>query len=548
MSAKKNVTKKKSVSKQKSVKKDSKYWVNIIGSVFSWAVILTIFFGLAFYLPDEYYDVALWKFYYLFNACRIILIAFGFFLLVYFAGRGLELADIPDFKPIAKIDAAVVVFLFFAVISYFLSDYKSVYIGDDRWPAEGALYGTDGWFIGLITYLIIVFLYFIVAHFLKFSKWVLIPVVGSATVMFLWGALNRFGISLLIWDGQESWLLASLGNLNWFSGYLSVLFPLSVGLYWYKESGLKVLYGALVAVGSIMAVINGSDSIVFALAILFVFLAFVSFRDETRFKAFAEIVLIFGVANMLMSIASRKITGLLTYNGQFSAIVLKTKVALAILIIGIILFVLSLLFSKKVLQYPAFFKNCMGWIIVSLTAIGIICMIVLITVNTKLGGTLPVIGSNRLFVFNDSWGSGRGIIWSQGVREFLSLSFDKKLFGVGPDCFYHATVANAPLFEEIKAYYTSARLTNCHNTLLTMLINVGILGTLSFGSIFYFVYKACMSRVDEHPELMMFPFVIVMYLANNVVSFQTVSNLPYLFIVFGIAASMLVKIERQGQD
>ena len=57
--------------------------------------------------------------------------------------------------------------------------------------------------------------------------------------------------------------------------------------------------------------------------------------------------------------------------------------------------------------------------------------------------------------------------------------------------------------------------------------------------------KACFSRIQEHPELMMIPLSIVMYLANNVVSFQTITSTPLLFMVIAVGATMLVKV---GQE
>ncbi|MCR5278248.1 MAG: hypothetical protein K6E19_02295, partial [Lachnospiraceae bacterium] len=171
MSAKKNRSK----TKSNIVKKDSKYWVNRIGSVYCFLIIVVMFVGMALFLPDEYYDVATWKFYYLINACKIIAIGMGFFLLVYFGGRGISVRDLPKFKPIVPIDIAMIVFLFFIGISYLCSEYQFVYDENIIWPTAGAFYGTIGWYIGFIFFAMLVMLYFILAHFLQYSEWVLVP-------------------------------------------------------------------------------------------------------------------------------------------------------------------------------------------------------------------------------------------------------------------------------------------------------------------------------------------------------------------------------------
>ena len=554
MSAKKK-TKTKQISNTKPIfdpataRKDSKYWVNMIMSIYAFLVVCVIFAGLALFIPDAYYDIVTWKFVFIYNATKIIAIFFGLLLLVYFGGRGMSARDILRYKPIAGIDLAMLLFFFAVGISYLCSDYKFVEDPEVYWPAQGAYYGTVGWYIGFLLFAMCVFLYFLVAHFLNYSKWVLVPIVASSSLVFLWGIFNRFGVSLFVFDGWDTGFLASIGNINWYCGYMSVLLPITVGLYWYKgaQAGTfnRLLYATLVLVGFLIAVINGSDSGIFALVIMFVFLGAFSFSDEKRLQTFAELVLIFGLSNMAMTIIKEKLPKILTYTGQFTAIFHKLIFAELVLGIAVVFFVFALLFAKGVIKYPEFLRRVGGTLVVGIACIGIFGALALIIINTKKGGTLPVIGQNKFFLFDDYWGSHRGIIWRAGIMEFKSLSPLRKLIGVGPDCFYDATTDNPELFAIISKHYPDMRLTNCHNAFLTLLNDTGIFGVLTFGGVLFMTCKSLLAKLDDHPEVMMVPLSIVMYLANNVVSFQTITSTPFLFMVIAVGAAMLVSIERQ---
>ena len=537
--------------KNSTIKKDSKYWVNLVTSWYAFLVVTVIFVGLALFIPDAYYDIVTWKFVFLYNATKIIAILFGLLLLVYFGGRGLAARDLLRYEPIAGIDAAMLLFFFAVGISYFCSDYKFTEDPEVYWPAQGAYYGAIGWYIGFLFFVMCIFLYFVVAHFLQYSKWVLIPIIVSAELVFIWGIFNRFGVSLFVFDGWDSGFLASIGNINWYCGYMSVLLPIAVGLYWYKGVGEgsfnRLLYGAIVLVGFIIAVINGSDSGIFALVILFAFLGVFSFSDVRRLQIFSELVLIFGVSNMFMTYIKQKFPKILTYNGQFTAIFHKFTFAKIVLGLGIAFFIFSFIFARGWIRYPKFLSAAGRLIVAVITCVGVFGTVALIWINTKKGGTLPVIRQNRFFLFDDYWGSHRGVIWRAGIMEFKSLSPFRKFFGVGPDCFYDATLDNAEVIELVRQHYGDTRLTNCHNTLLTMLNNVGIFGTLTFGGVLFMTMKACLSRIKNHPELMMIPLSIVMYLANNVVSFQTITSTTFLFIVIAVGASMIVKFDMQDQ-
>ncbi len=557
MSAKKNKNRQNKQNRSEAVSgkvsaglEKRRFWLNLAGSVLIWALTLAVFFGLALYIPDQYYDVAPWKFTLLIKIGRYTALIMGSFFAVFILLKGMSVRDILDLKPIKWMDISVILFLFIAGISFLFSEYQYTQSKNAYMLPDGAMYGAWGWHIGLLFYAIVVLLYFVTAHFLKFSgKWIYIPVVISGMAVCTWGALNRCGISIFGYDGLKEVrsFLCSLGNMDWVTGYVSVLCPVSIGLYWSMKSRWRYLLILPLVPEYVLTVINGADSAIIAIVAVFAFLAIFSFKYPDRLMRFGELVTLLGLTDLVLSFMYYGNRNVFTFMGYAEAIVIRRPVAFLILFAGLVLFAFGLLADKRKIGYPVFFSRHFGKIIAIVTAGGILSIILLIIVNTLTAGLVPVVGGNKLFYFGDRWGSSRGYIWKITIKQFMHLSPGHKLIGVGPDCLYHSYKKFDDIWRSVRSHYPNARLTAAHNALLTMLVNVGILGTATFGAFLVTSVKACVSVLDEHPELIIAPLCIVMYLFNNIVSFQTISNVPYLFMVIGIAASQLVGIERKAR-
>lgn len=519
--------------------------LKITGTVLIWALVLVVFFGLALYIPDTYYNVATWKYDFLVKTGKYTAIVMGAFLVIFICLKGFSVEDILDMKPVRWIDISAFMFIFICGLSYLFSKYqftqsKLVY----KYP-DGAFHGSAGWHIGLLFYGIVFMFFFLTAHFLRYTRWIMLPVILSGMLVMGWGVLGRLRISLFGWDGQSNtWLfLTSIGNIDWVCGYISVLLPVAVGFYWSIDKWWRIVILPPVFTGYLLTLLTTADSGLLALAVTFLFLAAISFKEQGRLMRFGELLTAFGLSQLFVQRVQKKLIMI----GTVEKMLIKTPVILVMLILGIGFFLYGLLAGKGILKYPAFLTKYMCGIIACISGFSAVTIVALIVINTKTGGALPVIGDNSLFVFDDDWGSTRGFIWRMGLHEFKSLSFGHKLIGVGPDSFYHATKDFPGLFSMIREVYSNARLTNCHNAFLTLLINVGIVGTLAFGALLFTTMKACLSRIEEHPELIIAPLSIVMYLANNVLGFQTICNVPFLIMIMAISAAALIRFERQAK-
>ena len=57
--------------------------------------------------------------------------------------------------------------------------------------------------------------------------------------------------------------------------------------------------------------------------------------------------------------------------------------------------------------------------------------------------------------------------------------------------------------------------------------------------------KASFKAAKENPEYICFALAVISYLANNVFSFQQITNTPFIFLVLGIEGAALVRIDKK---
>jgi O-antigen ligase len=142
-------------------------------------------------------------------------------------------------------------------------------------------------------------------------------------------------------------------------------------------------------------------------------------------------------------------------------------------------------------------------------------------------------------MFNDAWGTWRGMNWSTAVTSYGELNLWQKLFGVGPDCYY-------PYVNAYHADFTSrwsSAICNAHNEFLTALVDVGLLGAICYYGIFFSLIWNTYKEKKKNPLLLAFAAGIVGFLFNNLFSFMNIISTPLLFTVAGCTAAMLRDIK-----
>lgn len=136
-----------------------------------------------------------------------------------------------------KTDVFMLLYLVSAIFSYGISPCR-----------EDVLLGYPGWYMGLVTQGLLVGIYFAVSRYYDGSRsiwWIAGITAGIVTLI---GLLNRLDIDVLgTFRGMENgeWnrtqLLSTIGNNNWYAGYISVTAGISLAAAFMGKRQVRVL-------------------------------------------------------------------------------------------------------------------------------------------------------------------------------------------------------------------------------------------------------------------------------------------------------------------
>lgn len=480
-----------------------------------------------FYAPNGYVDIGMHKFYFfritaIFCFC-MLLPAVVFFLVKSYQREERLRLSVTDWAALAYAGAVLLSFMF--------SGWKEV-----------AFWGAEGWYMGMFSQLMFVVIYFAVSRLVKgMKKWYALLLVVSAAV-FLLGVLNRFSVYPLQLNGANPGFISTLGNINWFCSYWMVLFPIGLVMYWngtgtgiVKRIGLT-LY---VLLGFMTGIVQGSSSGFLSLGAVVFVLLILSFNDGRRLLKWLELLLLFSVSMLVLSIVQSGFPEALNYQNIVSEWLTKYSVGCLFLSLSVT--------GYAVAHYFIRYKKCnvkkiiplrnavIAVVVVLLLAVGIAFLFY----NCFPGKAQGSVGEK--FIIDAQWGNGRGTTWYAGGEAFSVMTPMEKLVGVGPDCFYKYVYSNWDIATELYRIFGDARLTNAHNEWLTVLVNVGVCGLISYVS---FLGTAAWRQFKEgkNRELLLLSAVcIVSYTVHNMVSFQQIICTPLIFVLAGFGENLMRK-------
>ncbi|MCR5255665.1 MAG: O-antigen ligase family protein [Acetatifactor sp.] len=467
-----------------------------------------------------------------------------------------------DLTKFSTVDIFVALYGLILTVSYLTSEFRGA---ENFW-------GVKGWHMGYGTQMCLVIAYFIISRYWVPHEIYMYLILAVSFVVNLCGLLNRFGIMVFGMEYSNPSFISTIGNINWFCGYITVTFFIGVYMLFCMELPQKagknanaikrekahskadrkeilrfVLLNIYVFIGSAMMVAQGSMSGMVATgAVAAAGLYFSRLDDADLKKVLWEITLFFGSCSALYIIRliepdkfnlSDRVTDILTHTWM-----------------PVVLFILSVtLFLVKSL------RKILGKVIkpVIIAGIGVLLLtVILIVINTISPGHLGKLSDMAPFTFNESWGSYRGATWMAGAKTFAAQGFKGRLIGVGPDMMSKALYnqpALEPLKEQMASVFNGATLTNAHNEWLTILVNMGLFGIMVFGGLEISALKRYLSKktgIDaaghDYQRQIMFAgsigVCLFAYMINNIFSFEQAMNVTTMFVMLGMAEGFMRQI------
>lgn len=413
-------------------------------------------------------------------------------------------------------DGCVLAYGMISLISAVCSNYR-----------QTAMLGYRDWYMGALSQLLLVGIYFFISREYSYQKYSLL--IGEIAVLVVLGIaflqkleLDFFRLMHLYNNGdwEYSHMLSTIGNINWFCGYLGLVLPFALTGYLYaKGKGKKYFLYIVSIAGLAMLWMNGSDSGI-AMCVLSFFCCFVFCLFHTEY--FEKCLLLgIGVSVILPMFSYlvlwRKST--LTFPADGNVFLrINSPVWWVIALFLTVLFIGTVNVKKE--KRKKWVQAVLYVMIGCFTFAGILSAMKF----------LP-----HLFSGNADWGNGRGTLWQLAWKQFLRCSRSEKFIGVGPDC-YAYVVYTANVMEE--GHWQGAVFANAHNEWLNQLVNMGLVGLAAYFSVF-------VTGFIRYRRILLGMMVIVIYMAIATFSFQEVMNAPYLFLVLGLCENRLRQQDSQ---
>ena len=445
-------------------------------------------------------------------------------------------------KNLSVTDRFAVFYGIAVLVSYLFTNYR-----------EEALWGTASWRMGMWTQLGAVIVYFMISRMWQWKSWIPALILPVSAVVFSLGYVNKFGLLPVDPEYVNPSFISTIGNINWYCGYLVTILFGGVYLLWRMEEKMtwkKMLLMAYVTIGFATLATQGSSSGIVTFAVVMFVLFGMSVKDSARMEVFWQEMTMFSAACLItcvlrrLNIFSRElilegITDLLTFSiaGIFMTI-----------LSGIILYWIHRTRVRR--SYPEKMLHRIYCGITIVVSVMIVLVLLLTLINTLAGGAVtPNITDpevTKWLTFNAGWGSARGGTWAAGARCFWETDFLHKIFGVGPDCLYAflSNEGSVELQTMVNDRFGGNRLTNAHNEWLTVLVDIGVLGLVSYAGMMITAIRDFLRAGENRMLVGACGICVLAYTVNNMFSFQQVMNISTVFVIMGIGENLRSASER----
>lgn len=524
-------------------------WCKEIGQGIMMAYFIVIAVVYPFYAPGGYVQIGEVKYVFFRNVTLVTIAVMLLLILIWLVQNHNKGKLVELYQHMSVSDWFAYGYLIVIMLSYLCSSYKT-----------DALWGVEGWHMGVVSQMMFVLLYFFISRFFVCNRKWLSVWLAAAGAVFVLGILNRYSIYPIAMEGQTETFISTLGNINWFCGYWAVTAPLGITLYWCADrKSVRIFAGIFSGIAMLAGITQGSSSAYLVYLAVFGVLLIFSVQSNEKLFRFLELGMVFAVSCVIGRIM-RFIPGL-RYNygnniyptGSYIADLLLDGNAALWLLAGMAV-CYGLLYAMQ--KYRGFqmegHRMFQRYSRAALVFLYIVFAVILLrnsgmfSCNTEADETVAYEDGGA--IFRDDWGNSRGAAWNCGIGAYRSMDTVHRIVGIGPDCFADYVYEISELAERLVDQFGNERLTNAHNEWLTVLVNTGWLGLFCYTGIFITIWIRCIKRAKGQLLLYVCVVSILAYTVHNMVSFQQILSTPYIFMVLGMGEGLLRRTETASES
>lgn len=416
--------------------------INDLKRIFGLFVVLAMYVIMTFFLNDAYFNALESK------ALGVMALFIIYNVLSAIATVALFVKSSPKdyfqtvFDKFLIYDHAIMIFGVVVIISNIITDY-----------VKESFYGSYGWLIGTLFVLLSIMAYLFLSNNLEYNPLIFIAAAAAISVESIWVLLNffkvdPFGFHVYLAEKDIVRYVGSIGNVNWYVGYLALTIPLIFTM----SIVVRNIYARIALTVSLsIAFLTGftcnSDGAFIAMFLIMAGYIFYGFSNiKLLFSVLIRLTVIMGSVGILdvlhILLPHTDLDG-------YAGVILERHLYILpfVLLLGLTIFIglLDMDIFKKISKKA------------QLVFLGIIILAAI------------AIFISQVLQFSDTYGHNRGKTWRVAVETFKDLPLIKKLFGTGLSTFGYY----------YKAITGSDWVRNAHNEYIEYLITTGIAGIVA---------------------------------------------------------------------
>lgn len=430
------------------------------------------------------------------------------------------------FFALSVTDVAMLVFFFGAVLSTIFSDYML-----------DSITGNAGRNNGLILIFLYTAMYFIVSRYYYYKSYVLSAFMVFGSLISLLAILHFFYIDPLgLLDGYSESVAkdfgSTIGNKNTIATYMCIFLPSSIMMFvLQKNRAVKILSAVSIAFAYCGLLVSGSNSGYIGFIFMLFFMALTFVRKTHLLKDFMLALTIMFSSGLLLRLFSNILNDKSKGFEKIGEMLIYSNIVFLIIAFCLVATLLLHLFKNKALLNSKAFKNTLT-VIISLIGVGAVSVFSYYFYYYTFVDTTTDIGAlSQILRFDDRWGTHRGFMWINGVKDFFNFDFLHILFGSGCDTFYHVF---EPHFAELCSRFNDSS-TNCiHSEYLNYLVTQGVVGLLSYLTVITATVIRAFKTAKQNELSLLFVFPVIAYCAQAVVNIYTPVVTPFVFIFIAL--------------
>lgn len=334
------------------------------------------------------------------------------------------------------------------------------------------------------------------------------------------GILNFYEVDVLgileqVKEKQKHEYLSTIGHMNTFSAYLSILVPVTIVSAITEKNRPKkfCLYAVLFVLFGGM-IVSTCDSVYITLGVLFLALPFWCLSDYDKRISMAEVLIVFSVSLLFFSILNHALVYPLDYVNGMAKHFLDTKICVVIFV-GFLLLALAFRFSKDKLEKVKEKLWQKIWLAITL-------------VSSVIVSSIYIINNP----FDGNWGNLRGTIWMQGMDFYSKQPLNRKLLGIGLDSvlLVFRSFYGEDAKVKGKAYYN-----NLHNEYLQYLVTIGLIGLMVYLLIMGIMLYRVIRKAKWHNGAFAISMAALCYLVQAIsnISMSSVTTIILALLYIG---------------